>query len=338
MKPGTRSAAAAGCTTTGAGGCTPSAQPKRRWLELYAEHFDTVEVNSHLLPAGRAREAVAGWVAQTPPEFLFAVKASRYLTHIKRLVDIAGGDRALLRAARAADRGRAARTRAVAAARELPPRRRAPRRAGSSCCRRAGTRSSSATRLVRARGDGRAARARGGADDRRPSRAAVPDLRGHGGLALHPLPLRRAGSARELLAPPRSTSGRGGSLSGAGETEVYAYFNNDWEGFAPANAKALGRATRTISEFHRTRSTGTPEALLDLARIDVLAVAPRHRGEQQDPLGGEAVQGVLDGEHRVALARVAHGLDAGASELLERSRGAPPRRGRSPRRRRRSRT
>jgi uncharacterized protein YecE (DUF72 family) len=68
----------------------PPREPKRRWLELYAQHFDTVEVNSTFYRLAR-REAVQGWVAQTPPEFLFAVKASRYLTHIRRLLDIAEG-------------------------------------------------------------------------------------------------------------------------------------------------------------------------------------------------------------------------------------------------------
>ncbi len=64
--------------------------PKRRWLEVYAEHFDTVEVNSTFYRLAR-REAVAGWVKQTPPDFLFAVKASRYLTHIRRLQNIEQG-------------------------------------------------------------------------------------------------------------------------------------------------------------------------------------------------------------------------------------------------------
>ncbi len=68
----------------------PEREPKRRWLELYAEHFDTVEVNSTFYRLAR-REAVAHWVQQTPPEFEFVVKASRYLTHIKRLVDIEDG-------------------------------------------------------------------------------------------------------------------------------------------------------------------------------------------------------------------------------------------------------
>jgi uncharacterized protein YecE (DUF72 family) len=68
----------------------PEGVAKRRWLERYAEVFDTVEVNSTFYRLAR-REAVAGWVAQTSPEFLFAVKASRYLTHIRRLRDVAEG-------------------------------------------------------------------------------------------------------------------------------------------------------------------------------------------------------------------------------------------------------
>jgi uncharacterized protein YecE (DUF72 family) len=70
----------------------PEKEPKRRWLELYAERFDTVEVNSTFYRLAR-REAVAGWVAQTPTGFLFAVKASRYLTHIRRLLGIEEGIR-----------------------------------------------------------------------------------------------------------------------------------------------------------------------------------------------------------------------------------------------------
>ena len=70
----------------------PEREPKRRWLELYAERFDTVEVNSTFYRLARLG-AVAGWVAQTPEGFLFAVKASRYLTHVRRLVGIGDGIR-----------------------------------------------------------------------------------------------------------------------------------------------------------------------------------------------------------------------------------------------------
>jgi uncharacterized protein YecE (DUF72 family) len=68
----------------------PQREPQRRWLELYAERFDTVEVNTTFYRLPR-RDAVANWVKQTPDGFTFAVKASRYLTHIKRLTDLGQG-------------------------------------------------------------------------------------------------------------------------------------------------------------------------------------------------------------------------------------------------------
>jgi uncharacterized protein YecE (DUF72 family) len=68
----------------------PQRMAKRRWLERYAERFSTVEVNSTFYRLARS-EAVAAWVAQTPDSFTFAVKASRYLTHIRRLHAIEEG-------------------------------------------------------------------------------------------------------------------------------------------------------------------------------------------------------------------------------------------------------
>jgi uncharacterized protein YecE (DUF72 family) len=68
----------------------PKGLPARRWLEHYATLFDTVEVNYtfYRLPP---RSAVENWVEQTPPGFLFTVKASRFLTHMKRLTDLGVG-------------------------------------------------------------------------------------------------------------------------------------------------------------------------------------------------------------------------------------------------------
>jgi uncharacterized protein YecE (DUF72 family) len=65
----------------------PKGCPASRWLEYYATLFDTVEINNtfYRLPK---REAVARWVEQTPEDFCFAVKMSRYVTHIKRLTDL----------------------------------------------------------------------------------------------------------------------------------------------------------------------------------------------------------------------------------------------------------
>ncbi len=64
--------------------------PPRRWLRRYAEVFDTVEVNTtfYRLPL---ESSVARWVEESPPGFLFAVKMSRYVTHVKRLLDLDRG-------------------------------------------------------------------------------------------------------------------------------------------------------------------------------------------------------------------------------------------------------
>jgi uncharacterized protein YecE (DUF72 family) len=68
----------------------PKGCPPARWLAHYATLFDTVEVNSTFYRLARP-EAVARWVEATPPDFLFTVKASRYLTHMKRLTDMGRG-------------------------------------------------------------------------------------------------------------------------------------------------------------------------------------------------------------------------------------------------------
>jgi uncharacterized protein YecE (DUF72 family) len=65
-------------------------RPARLWLEHYARCFDTVEVNNtfYRLPN---RDAVANWERTAPPGFLFTIKMSRYVTHIKRLTDLGQG-------------------------------------------------------------------------------------------------------------------------------------------------------------------------------------------------------------------------------------------------------
>jgi uncharacterized protein YecE (DUF72 family) len=68
-------------------GCPPS-----RWLQYYATLFDTVEVNATFYRLASPK-AVANWVEQTPPDFLLTLKASRYLTHIKRLSNLDQGIR-----------------------------------------------------------------------------------------------------------------------------------------------------------------------------------------------------------------------------------------------------
>lgn len=69
------------------GGLYPQREPARRWLEIYSQHFGTVEVNAtfYRLPT---EHAVRHWAQQTGEGFLFALKASRYITHVKRLIDV----------------------------------------------------------------------------------------------------------------------------------------------------------------------------------------------------------------------------------------------------------
>jgi uncharacterized protein YecE (DUF72 family)/cytochrome c oxidase assembly factor CtaG len=64
----------------------PRDVPQRLWLEYYAGKFGTVENNGtfYRLPA---RDSFAGWRDRIPENFVMAVKASRYLSHIKRLRD-----------------------------------------------------------------------------------------------------------------------------------------------------------------------------------------------------------------------------------------------------------
>jgi uncharacterized protein YecE (DUF72 family) len=64
----------------------PHGLPQRRWLERYAECFATVENNNAFYRLPRF-ETFTEWRVRTPPGFVMAVKASRYLTHIKRLKD-----------------------------------------------------------------------------------------------------------------------------------------------------------------------------------------------------------------------------------------------------------
>jgi uncharacterized protein YecE (DUF72 family) len=60
--------------------------PQSRWLEHYAARFDTVEINNsfYRLPS---EASFASWRQRVPRSFLYAVKASRFLTHMKKLKD-----------------------------------------------------------------------------------------------------------------------------------------------------------------------------------------------------------------------------------------------------------
>lgn len=65
----------------------PEDLPSSQWLRYYCRYFDTVEVNNtfYNLPAERALEK---WHREAPSGFVFAVKANRFITHMKKLKDI----------------------------------------------------------------------------------------------------------------------------------------------------------------------------------------------------------------------------------------------------------
>lgn len=67
-------------------GFYPAGLPQRLWLEHYASRFPMVEVNNafYRLPE---RSTFERWRERTPSGFRFAVKMSRYLTHVRRLKD-----------------------------------------------------------------------------------------------------------------------------------------------------------------------------------------------------------------------------------------------------------
>jgi len=64
----------------------PGELVKAKWLEFYATHFTTVELNNsfYRLPS---EAAFTAWRDSSPADFTFAVKVSRFITHIKWLKD-----------------------------------------------------------------------------------------------------------------------------------------------------------------------------------------------------------------------------------------------------------
>ncbi len=66
----------------------PGGLPSRDWLAYYARHFHCVEINSsfYRLPSPAV---VDQWLVSVPDNFLFALKGSRYITHMKKLRDCA---------------------------------------------------------------------------------------------------------------------------------------------------------------------------------------------------------------------------------------------------------
>lgn len=217
----------------------PTGLPPARWLERYASVFDTVEVNTTFYRLAR-REAVERWVRQTPGGFCFAVKASRYLTHVRRLTDLDRGVQRLYEPLEPL--AQAARLGPLLW--QLPPN-----------LRRDDERLERALeRLPAGRHTFEFRHASWFCD------AVYELLRRHGvALAIGDRPQLEF-QTHEVTADftyVRLHYGRRGRRGNYSETElrewaqrisgwarrvdVYAYFNNDWEGFAPRNARALRR-------------------------------------------------------------------------------------------------
>ncbi|KNB53138.1 DUF72 domain-containing protein [Streptomyces caatingaensis] len=224
------------------GGLYPRGLPQRLWLEEYVRHFATVENNNafYRLPSP---ENFAAWRERTPEGFVMAVKASRYLTHIKRLHDPAEPVARLMRHASALG------DRLGPVLLQLPPTLRADAGALDGTLARfpAGTRVAVEPRHpswwtdeVRAVLEHRGAALCWADADSRPvtplwRTADWGYVRFHHGRA-EPWPRygRRALTAwagRVADAWPRTAT-------------VYAYFNNDPGGAAVADAAAFARAAR----------------------------------------------------------------------------------------------
>jgi uncharacterized protein YecE (DUF72 family) len=216
----------------------PRGVPVRRWLAHYATLFDTVEVNSTFYRLAKP-EAVANWVRDTPPGFVFAAKASRYLTHMKRLGDIEPGIRRyyeaiepLVRSPKLGpvlwqlpERMRADVPRLAAALDALPP--------GRHCFefRHPSWFSDEVLELLRFHHVALVI----GDHPERPFQPVGELTADWTYLRLHYGARGRRGNYSETELHEWAERVRGL----AERAEVFAYFNNDWEGFAVRNALRL---------------------------------------------------------------------------------------------------
>lgn len=224
----------------GGGRFYPRDLPQRRWFEHYAREFDTVEVNNtfYHLPAV---ETFDQWREQTPEGFVYALKYSRYGSHIKRLKDPARHIEVFVE--RAERLGPCLGPVLV----QLPPRWHAdPQRLEAFLA--------AAPRTLRWSVELR------DPDWLRPEVFAV--LRRHEAalcihdmLEAHPHELTAGWTYLRFHGPrgdyggcysPQALSAAAQRIRGWLETghDVYAYFNNDAEAYAVANAQALRRYLR----------------------------------------------------------------------------------------------
>jgi uncharacterized protein YecE (DUF72 family) len=67
----------------------PQALPQRCELHYASRIFPTIEINGSFYSLQRP-QSYAAWYADTPADFVFAVKGPRFITHMKRLRDVRG--------------------------------------------------------------------------------------------------------------------------------------------------------------------------------------------------------------------------------------------------------
>ena len=219
----------------------------RNWLRFYAEHFDTVEINMTFYRLPKAH-IVQRWVDESPAGFTFAVKVSRYITHVKRLLEIPANLPILYERIEPLLRS----SKLGPLLWQLPPTFRCDldRLAGA----------------LEHLHDG----FRHAFEFRHPSwfrEETYMLLREHGvALVIGDRPQVNAFQAHELTADftlvrfHSGTRGRNGNYSHSelddwtrrllrftGEADVYAYFNNDWEGFAIENAAYVRAAVQRVA-------------------------------------------------------------------------------------------
>jgi uncharacterized protein YecE (DUF72 family) len=65
----------------------PEGLPHKKWLSFYMGKFDTVELNVTFYRLLK-KEAFERWYKETPPQFAFCLKGSRFITHVKKLKDV----------------------------------------------------------------------------------------------------------------------------------------------------------------------------------------------------------------------------------------------------------
>ena len=216
----------------------PPRLPASKWLDFYAERFDTVEVNAtfYRLPK---REAVANWVAQIAARLPVRGQGKPLPDPHQAAARHGPGPRPLLRADRAAHPLAQARPGALAAPGQLQARRRAARGGARPPAARPPLLRVPARELVRRRDLRAAAEPRRRARDRRHARRGRSS-RTSGRPTGRSCASTAAGAATAATTPRASSREWAERIDGWRERgDVFAYFNNDWEGFAPRNAIRL---------------------------------------------------------------------------------------------------